>query len=176
MNLFLYFFTFSSIFVFSPSSVHCQNHNIEDDLILSLADDIKVNLQPQEKLLAETIGRKDDDTNSVNNQEEDFEVEIFYNPKQESPDSVKPNIGESNVDEVVKEVETSKVLNYGSSSRHVKRLWGVDDTEAFVGRHFIYPIPEDAFRGDVIKYEVRELIILFLKFEDSVLYVKFSWN
>lgn len=39
----------------------------------------------------------------------------------------------------------------------VRRLWGVEDTQAFVGRLFRHPIPKDAFQGQVESYQVKGL-------------------
>lgn len=68
--------------------------------------------------------------------DDDFEVEVFYRPEPEE------------------RAGSSSVL---STTRGVRRLWGVADTEASVGRLFSYPIPADAFEGDVVQYQVKGL-------------------
>ena len=40
-----------------------------------------------------------------------------------------------------------------NSKDAIKRHWGISDAAAVAGKVFIYPIPDDAFTGKVLKYE-----------------------
>lgn len=68
--------------------------------------------------------------------EDDLEVEVMYLPEPE---------------------EKSSSAASSSSSEGVRRLWGVADTDAKIGRIFSYPIPADAFEGDILRYQVKGL-------------------
>lgn len=67
--------------------------------------------------------------------DDDLEVEVMYLPE---PEERSPSGGSSS-----------------TTSQGVRRLWGVADTDAKIGRLFSYPIPADAFQGDVLRYQVR---------------------
>lgn len=71
--------------------------------------------------------------------DDDFEVEVFYRPEPEERAASPP----------------ASVARKGGEG--VRRLWGVADTEAQAGRLFSYPIPADAFEGDVVSYKVKGL-------------------
>ncbi|KAK7081391.1 hypothetical protein SK128_005603 [Halocaridina rubra] len=76
--------------------------------------------------------------------DDDFEVELFYKPDDDISD------GKSSG----KTAPLPSPVARGSNAVGVRRLWGVADTQTPVGRLFSYPIPDDAFEGDIVKYQV----------------------
>ena len=71
----------------------------------------------------------------------DFETEISFKPSDKDVVGVRHRFS---ADEEEEESRFSPV----------KRMWGVADSEAIAGTIFEYPIPDDAFVGDVKSYQV----------------------
>ncbi|KAK8389932.1 hypothetical protein O3P69_012857 [Scylla paramamosain] len=71
--------------------------------------------------------------------DDDFEVELIYRPEGEE------------------EPLAASSSSSSSTPVGVRRLWGVEDTQAFIGRLFSHAVPQDAFQGDVEAYQVKGL-------------------
>lgn len=78
--------------------------------------------------------------------DDDFEVELFYRP-----DGGETSDGKGGGRPGPLPSPSAR------GNDGVRRLWGVADTETPVGRLFSYPIPADAFDGNVVKYQVKDL-------------------
>lgn len=77
--------------------------------------------------------------------DDDFEVELFFRPDGETSDGKNSNRAGPLPSPTSRGIEG------------VRRLWGVADTETPIGQLFSYPIPNDAFEGSIVRYQVKGL-------------------